>query len=105
MVPISHIPKTQATGKWEWTGDAQLAFRTLKKAFTEAQIIQQFNPQKPSILQSDSSGVAISSILPLYNGFQIISPVNLYTQKCSPGWQNYATDDWELLAIVKTMEQ
>jgi len=49
--------------KWEWTRDAELAFRKLKKAFTDAPILQHFDPQKPIILQTDTSGFAIAGIL------------------------------------------
>jgi hypothetical protein len=61
--PISNLAKTQSTWKWEWTPDAELAFRKLKKAFTEAPILQHFNPQKLIILQTDESGFAIAGIL------------------------------------------
>jgi hypothetical protein len=43
--PISNLLKTQRSRKWEWTRDAELAFRRLKMAFTEAPIVQHFKPQ------------------------------------------------------------
>jgi hypothetical protein len=49
--------------KWEWTGEAELAFRKLKRAFIKAPIHQHFDPAKPIILQTDASGVAIAGIL------------------------------------------
>jgi hypothetical protein len=48
--------------KSEWTRDADIVFRKLKKAFTDALIIQHFDPQKPIILQTDASGFAIAGI-------------------------------------------
>jgi hypothetical protein len=46
-----------------------LAFRKLKKAFTETPIHQHFDPTKPIIPQTDASGFAIASILNQYDGF------------------------------------
>jgi hypothetical protein len=43
--PISNSLNTQGSQKWEWTQDAELAFQKLKTAFTEAPILQHFNPQ------------------------------------------------------------
>jgi hypothetical protein len=103
--PISNLLKTQGSRKWEWTRDAELAFRILKKAFTEAPILQHFNQQKPIILHTDASGLVITSILNQYDGFGILRPVNFYSQKGSPTGKNYDTYDPELWAILKTMKQ
>jgi len=91
--------------KWEWTRDAELAFQKLKKAFTDAPILQHFDLQKPIILQTDASGFAIAGILNQFDGFGILRPVNFYSRKCSAAEQNYDTYDRELLAIVETMKQ
>ena len=63
MAPKSNLIKTQSSRKWEWTRDAELAFRKLKKAFTEVPILQHFSPQKPIILQTDASDFAIAASL------------------------------------------
>jgi hypothetical protein len=87
------------------TRDAELTFRNLNKAFTEAVILQRFNPQKPIILQTDARGCVIAGILNQYDKFGIPRIVNFYSQKCSPAEQNYDTYDRELLAIIETMKQ
>jgi len=91
--------------KWEWTRQAELAFRKLKRTFTEAPILQHFDPAKPIILQTDASGFAIAGILNLYDGFGVLWPVNFFSRKCSSAKQNYDTYDRELLAIVETLKQ
>jgi len=106
----SNAPKTsqksnKPTSKWEWTREAELAFRKLKRAFTGAPILQHFDPAKPIILQTDASGFAIAGILNQYDGFGTLRPVNFYSRKRSPAEQNYDTYDRELLAIVETMKQ
>jgi hypothetical protein len=100
----SRAPQKLST-KWEWTREAELAFRKLKKAFTEAPILQHFDPAKPIILQTDGSGFAIAGILNQYDGFGTLRPVNFYSRKCSPAEQNYDMYDRVLLAIVETMKQ
>ena len=102
--PISNLLKTEGSRKWEWTGDDELAFRKVKKAFTEAPILQHLNWQKRSILQTDASGFAIAGILNMYDRVGILRPVNFYSWKCSPAKQNYDRYDREHLAIVDTMK-
>ena len=89
----------------EWTQEAELAFRKLKKAFIDAPILQHFDEAKPIILQTDASGFAIAGILIQYDGFGTLRPVNFYSRTCSPAEQNCDTYDRELLAIVETMKQ
>jgi len=97
--------KLDGSAKWELTREAELAFRKLKRTFTEAPILQHFDLAKPIIIQTDASGFAIADILNQYNVFEVLRPVNFYTRKCSPAEQNYDTYDRELLAIVKTLKQ
>ena len=92
-------------GRWEWTWQAELAFRKLKRTFTEARILQHFDPAKPIILQTDASGFAIAGILNQYNGFWVRRRVNFYSRKCSSAEQNHDTYYQELLAIVETLKQ
>jgi hypothetical protein len=68
--------------KWEWTRQAEFAFRKLKRTFTEAPILQHFDLAKPIILQTDASGFAIAGILNQYNGFGVLRQVNFYSRKC-----------------------
>jgi len=59
--------------------NAELAFRMLKKAFTDEPIHQHFDLMKPIILQTDASGFAIAGILNQYDGFGSLRPVNVYS--------------------------
>jgi len=102
--PISDLLKN-SPGKWEWTRVAELAFRKLKKAFTEAPIPQYFDPANRIILRMDGSGFAIAGIINLYDGFGILRPVNFYSRRCSPAEQKYDTYDRELSAILETLRQ
>jgi len=109
--PISDLLKKAETSrmpkqlKWEWTRNAELAFRMLKMAFTDAPIPNHFDPAKPIILQTNASGFAIAGILNQYDGFGILRPVNFYSRKCTGNEKNYDTYDRELLVILETMKQ
>jgi hypothetical protein len=81
-----------------------LAFRKLKRTFTEALILQHFDPAKPIILQTDASGFAIAGILNQYHCFGVLRPVNFYSRNSSSPEQNYETYDPEQLAIVETQK-
>jgi len=87
--PISDLLKkaensrTSKQVKWEWTRIAELAFRKLKRAFTDPPILNHFDPAKLIILQTDASGFAIAGILNQYDGLGILTPVNLYSRKCT----------------------
>jgi hypothetical protein len=71
--PIADLLKKEGTCrtpkqlKWEWTRDAELEFRKLKRAFTDAPILNNFDPAKPIILETDASGFAIAGILNQYD--------------------------------------
>jgi hypothetical protein len=103
--PISTWLKTQGSRKWEWTRDAELTSRKLKKAFPEALILQHFNTQTWIILQADGCGFTITGILNRYDGLGMLRAVNFYSRKCYPAEQHYNMYDRERLAIVDTMKQ
>jgi hypothetical protein len=105
-----NAPKTsqksnKPTYKWEWTNEAELAFRKLERALTGTPILHHFDPAKPIALQTDASGVAIAGILNRFEGHGTLRPVNFYARKSSPAEQIYDTYDRELSAIVETMKQ
>jgi hypothetical protein len=72
-------PRMSKQVKWEWTRDAELAFRKLKWDFTDSPILNYLDPAKPIILQTDASGVAKAGILNQCDGFGILRPVNFYS--------------------------
>jgi hypothetical protein len=69
--PISDLLK-EASGKWGWTELAEIALQKLKRAYTEAPILQHFDPEKPITLQTDASGFAIAGILNQFDGFDVL---------------------------------
>ena len=61
-------PLTDLTGKscpkpFHLPIDAQKAFQALKDCFQQAPLLVHFNPDQPSVVETDASGCAISAIL------------------------------------------
>jgi hypothetical protein len=50
------LKRPDGSVKWEWSRDVDMALQKVKSAFTEAPILQHFNPEKPITLQTDASG-------------------------------------------------
>ncbi|RAL58494.1 hypothetical protein DID88_005198 [Monilinia fructigena] len=50
-------------GSFEWTVEAQEAFDTLKQAVAKEPILLTFDPEKPIIVETDSSDFAIGAVL------------------------------------------
>jgi hypothetical protein len=82
-----------------------MALQKLKRAFTEAPILQHFDPEKPITLPTDASGFAIACIHNQFDGFRVLRPTSFDSRKCTRAEQNYDTYDRELLAIVVAMKQ
>ena len=79
--------------RWECTGGADIAIQKVKRAFTEAPILQHFDAEKPITLQTDASGFAIAGILNQFDSFGVLRLTSFYSRKCSPAEQNYDTYD------------
>jgi hypothetical protein len=86
---IPDLLKTEASGKWEWTQHFEIALQKLKRAFTEAPILQHFNLEKPITLHTDTSSFAIAGILNQFDGCSVLWPTSFYSRKCTPAEQNY----------------
>ena len=80
-------------------------FNLLKAAFTEAPILQHFNPDLPIVVESDASDWAIAAIISQYDPTDNeIHPVAFHARTCSPAECNYDVYNRELLAIVEAFK-
>ena len=60
------VPLTRLTRKgvdWVWSAAADLAFRSLKDAFTTAPILTQWSPDHPILVETDASDYALAGII------------------------------------------
>ncbi|RAL65582.1 hypothetical protein DID88_005254 [Monilinia fructigena] len=93
-------------GSFEWTVEAQESFDTLKQAVAKEPILLTFDPEKPIIVETDSSDFAIGAVLsqPGQNE-KIATNRILLSRKLSPAELNYEIYDKELLAIVDAFRE
>jgi len=89
-----------------WGPEQQAAFNLLKKVFTSAPILRQFDYDPEIIVATDASDYVSASILSQYDDEGILHLVAFYSKKHSPAECNCEIRyDKELLAIVRAFEE
>ena len=99
---------TQLTRKGQsfvWSEEADMAFKSLKKAFTSAPILAHVDPEKPFIIEADASDFALGSILSQRGNDEKLHPVAFHSRKFDAAEINYEIHDKEQLAIVDSFTQ
>lgn len=96
---------TRKDARFEWSDAADTAFEKLKKAFITAPILAQFDPDRQTVLETDSSGYCVGGILSQYDNNGLLRPVAYYSKRNLPAECNYEIYDKELLAIVKCLRE
>lgn len=101
--PLTDLTKKDA--KFEWSDGADQAFEKLKGMFVKAPVLMQFDPDRETILECDSSGYVVGGILSQYDDSGVLRPCAFFSQKNTPAECNYEIYDKELLAIVKCIRE
>ena len=99
------IALTRKDSPFCWTPTTQLAFETLKKAFTSAPVLLHPDLTKPFTIETDASDFAIGAILSQSDNNGILHPVAFYSRKFTPPEINYPVYDKELSAIIAAFEE
>jgi hypothetical protein len=82
-----------------WNGEQQSAFESLKRALTEAPVLQVPDFDKEFMLVTDASDCAISALLNQRVG-EHLAPVSYYSRLLSPAERRYSTYERECLAVL-----
>ena len=90
---------------FHWTPKCQKSFELLKKRFTTALILANFDFERECILETDSSDNVFAEIFSQYGDDGVLQPVAFFSCKHSPKEINYEIYDKELLAIIKSFEE
>ena len=101
--PLSSL--TRKGKQWEWGEQQQEAFETLKTAMTTEPILQNFDPERPVTIETDTSDYAIGAICSQPDEKGILHPVAYYSRKLKDPERNYDIHDKELLAIVDALRK
>jgi len=86
-----------------WNTTCQLAFQRLKAALTSAPVLQQVDPQKPFVIETDASDFAIGSCLLQQAEDGKLHPVAYESRKLSETQTRYPVHEKELLAIKQAL--
>ena len=103
---VSPLTKlTRKNVKFLWDKIAQDAFEELKRAFTTAPVLVMFDPEKPCVVETDSSDEVTGAVLSQNDNDGVLKPVAYLSSRLSPTECNYDIYDKELLAIVRAFEE
>ena len=91
--------------KFKWTASADEAFQKLKKIFVSAPGLAQFDYDRETRIETDSSGWCIGGTLQQLSDQGLWVPCAFYSKKNSPAECNYEIYDKEMLAIVRCLEE
>ncbi|QRW09554.1 Retrotransposable element Tf2 protein [Ceratobasidium sp. AG-Ba] len=94
---------TKKDTKFEWTQECQQAFEEIKKRVSQDPLIHP-DPDKPFILETDASGIAIGAILSQRGEDGYLHPVAYLSKSYNDAQRNYDTANKELLAIVESLK-
>jgi len=98
--PLRELTKKTVTGSWTWSKEAEQAFQELKKRFTTALVLAQFDLEKLVLIETDASDFAIGAVLSQRDNENRLHPVAFHSRKFQPAEINYEIHDKELLAVV-----
>jgi RNase H-like domain found in reverse transcriptase len=90
---------------FKWTEKAEAAFILLKKMFTTAPILVQFDPDRETVVEADSSGWATGGVLSQYDNDGLLHPCAYFSRKNAPAECNYEIHNKELLAIINCLRE
>jgi len=96
--PLTEL--TKKTEKWSWNPEAGKTFKELKQRFTTAPILAHFDPQRPLIIETDTSDFTLGAVLSERDDENWLHPVAFHSRKFQPAEIIYEIHDKELLAVV-----
>ena len=99
---------TQLTKKdtpFQWKSDCEAAFQQLKKAFTEALILQHFDWTHEVTVEINASDTVIAGVLLQKNENSQLQPVVYFSSKMFSAEVNYDIYDKKLLVIIQVFKE
>ena len=99
------INLTKKSVEWKWGQEEIVAFEKLKKIFASEPVLAQWDPERDTILEADSSGYAIGGCLSQIDENGQIRPVAYFSKRLSGAEANYPIHDKEMHSIVSCLEE
>ena len=99
--PLTRLTKKHT--KFEWSPEADRSFKQLKQALLDAPILAFPYPDRPCILDTDSSDVAYGAVISQNVDGQE-RPIAFYSRVMTPAQMNYCATRRELLAAIAALQ-
>jgi hypothetical protein len=96
---------TQKDVPFVWTAKANEAFESLKKAFLMEPNLAQFQWERRTRIETDSSGWSTGGVLMQVDDNGFWRPCAFFSKKNSPAECNYEIYDKELLAVIQCLDE
>lgn len=90
---------------FDWTESCEEAFQTLKDLLINAPILAHFDPEKKTVVETDSSGYTVGGVMSQYDQNGTLRPVAYFSKKNLPAETNYLIHDKKLLAVIRCLQE
>ena len=91
--------------KWNWGEKQENAFQALKKVFMTKPILVALDLDKEMRVEADASEYAIGGVLSMRCEDNKWRPIGFISKSFNKTERNYEIHDWEMLAIVRSLEE
>ena len=105
LTKLTRLNEKKFKYPWNPKSPEQKAFESLKKAFTTTPILQHFDSDEKTWIESDVSNYVIAGVLSQVGNDDVLKPVAFMSKKMFSAKCNYEIYDKELLAIVRAFEK
>lgn len=98
-VPSIELMSLKNVNAWKWGEEEQLRLGNLKQKLQEVTLNHHFEPNVPTIVDTDASGVAIGAVLFQTKNNQLY-PIVFASRKLTKTERNWSTREREAFAVV-----
>ena len=91
--------------KWEWKTEHQEAFDKLKQIVCSSPVLCHPDPEKPFLVETDASKVAMGAVLSQKQSDDKWHPVAFMSKSFDEAQRKYEIHDQELLAIIMALKE
>jgi hypothetical protein len=102
--PLTALTRDDVSVMWDWDERCEEAFKALKGAITSAPVLVLPDLQKPFVVYTDASVVAIAGVL-LQDQGKGLQPLAFYSKKLTDREARYPVYELELYALVMGLRE
>lgn len=90
---------------WRLGKDENSAFENLKKIFASEPVLAQWDPDRETVLEADSSGYAMGGCLSQVDDQNTLRPVAYFSRRLNSAEANYSIHNKEMHSIVSCLDE